>query len=159
MSKQPVSVLDIEDVGALLDISPATVRSNLRDSRQATETRTGKPGRYADRPFPKPDGRVGGNLWWATGREAELKDWHRKLKETLPVYRSRSAGRLRTDVLSARVAAGGGLGVYLPPADVAILTDALARIVSDYPAEHQHAQDAGDLAYRITEAVAAQQAA
>lgn len=61
------TVLDRAAVAALLGISPDSVTRYLQHSK------TG--GRYADRPFPLPDGRVGRGPWWSANRRSELVEW------------------------------------------------------------------------------------
>lgn len=60
--------LDTAAVGRLLCVSAKTVVRYLNES---------KPGkRYAHHPFPAPDGRGRGRLFWAAGREVDIKAWN-----------------------------------------------------------------------------------
>lgn len=61
-------VLDTEAVAAILGVRRQLVTQWLSDSR---------PGRrYADHPFPTPDGRLGGRApWWKPERRDEFTAW------------------------------------------------------------------------------------
>lgn len=59
--------LDTAAVGRILDVSAKTVVRYLNES---------KPGkRYEKHPFPAPDGRGRGRLFWLAGRETDIKAW------------------------------------------------------------------------------------
>lgn len=62
------SVLDTVSVGRILGVSAQTVVRYLNES---------KPGkRYGNHPFPTPDGRGRGRLFWLPAREADIKAWN-----------------------------------------------------------------------------------
>lgn len=69
-------MLLIEDVAGLLGpgIKPKTVSQYLSESRQEPRP-DGTKRRYADHPFPAPDGRVGRAPWWRRERRAEILAW------------------------------------------------------------------------------------
>lgn len=47
-----------------------------RKEPDGTKTQTGvRPGKFADDPFPKPDGKLGKAPWWAREREPEIRAW------------------------------------------------------------------------------------
>lgn len=60
-------MLDREAVAAILSVKAKTVSQYLVESRP--------PGKYADHPFPKPDGSIGRGPWWKREREQEFRDW------------------------------------------------------------------------------------
>jgi len=61
------SILDTDAVGRMLGVSAKTVVRYLNES---------KPGkRYGPHPFPAPDGRGHGRLFWFRYREADIKAW------------------------------------------------------------------------------------
>lgn len=61
------AVLTTADVASLLGVKAATIRHYRADSLPG--------GRYAEHPFPKPDGKIGPLAYWNLGRERELLDW------------------------------------------------------------------------------------
>jgi len=61
------AVLYTADVAELLGVKPATLRHYRADSLPG--------GRYADHPFPQPDGKVGSLVYWNTDREQEIRNW------------------------------------------------------------------------------------
>lgn len=62
-------MLDRSAVAAILRIKPKSVSQYLTDSKPG--------GRYANHPFPAPDGYVGRGPWWRREREAEIREWER----------------------------------------------------------------------------------
>lgn len=68
-------MLGIAAVAEILGVKPKTISQYLSESKGAGQTRTGIAGRYADHPFPVPDGYFGKSPWWAFGREGEIRDW------------------------------------------------------------------------------------
>jgi len=67
--RQVLPVFTLADVAEMVGgVSKRTI------SRYLYSSRTG--GRYADRPFPEPDGRVGGSPIWLLSRFDELQEWH-----------------------------------------------------------------------------------
>lgn len=76
MADEELPVLTIRDVAKLLGptTSPATVSKYLAESRPGPRA-DGKPRRYADHPFPPPDGRLGSAPWWKPSRADEIKTW------------------------------------------------------------------------------------
>lgn len=66
-------LLDTADVAHALNINRATVRRYLWESSA--------PGRrYSNNPFPKPDGSVGGSLYWLEDRLPEILNWGARRK-------------------------------------------------------------------------------
>lgn len=67
----------IADVAALLGegVKPKTVSQYLAESRTGLGRDGKRKGRYADHPFPEPDGRVGRAPWWRLERRAEILAW------------------------------------------------------------------------------------
>jgi hypothetical protein len=61
------AVLTTADVASLLGVKPATIRHYRADSLPG--------GRYADHPFPAPNGKVGPLVYWNLDREQEIRDW------------------------------------------------------------------------------------
>lgn len=59
--------LDTAAVAQMLGISPKTV------VRYLNESKGGK--RYAALPFPAPDGKEGGRLYWLVDRRSEIQAW------------------------------------------------------------------------------------
>jgi hypothetical protein len=55
------------DLAALLGVKPATIRHYRADSRPG--------GRYADHPFPDPDGHLGITPYWNPERDQEIRAW------------------------------------------------------------------------------------
>lgn len=64
------AVLYTADVAELLGVKAATIRHYRADSLPG--------GRYADHPFPQPDGKVGSLVYWEQVREQELREWAAK---------------------------------------------------------------------------------
>lgn len=60
-------MLDRTAVAKILGVQPKTVSQYLLESRGE--------GRYADHPFPTPDGRIGGGPYWLRKREREIRRW------------------------------------------------------------------------------------
>lgn len=73
MADEELPVLDIRAVVKILagvtgkEPRPKTISQYLVESKPG--------GRYADHPFPKPNGRLGRSPWWAKGREQEFVTW------------------------------------------------------------------------------------
>jgi hypothetical protein len=59
--------MDREAVAKFLGVSVKSISQYLTESREG--------GRYADHPFPKPDGRIGRGPWWNKKRKAEFLKW------------------------------------------------------------------------------------
>jgi hypothetical protein len=62
------AILDRAAVAALLGLEPDTISRYLHHSRAG--------GRYADHPFPAPDGHVGRGPWWSANRRGDLLAWN-----------------------------------------------------------------------------------
>ena len=60
-------MLDRSAVAAILGVQPKTISQYLVESRGE--------GRYAERPFPAPDGYIGRGPWWRLERETEIRRW------------------------------------------------------------------------------------
>jgi hypothetical protein len=60
-------VLSLADVGEILGLTADTVGRYRRESQ-------GK-GRYANHPFPLPDGYVGNSPYWLPERATEISNW------------------------------------------------------------------------------------
>jgi hypothetical protein len=60
-------VLDTAAVARLLGVQPKTVSQYLVESKGE--------GRYADRPFPPPHGRVGGRPYWLPDQADAIRAW------------------------------------------------------------------------------------
>lgn len=73
-SDQPpeADVLDRSAVAKLLNVKPITISRYLTESRRVV---AGRPGRYANHPFPKPDGHIARSPYWNRDRTQELLDW------------------------------------------------------------------------------------
>jgi hypothetical protein len=67
VSDEEVPVLDRAAVAALIGVRPKTISQYLVES--------GPEGRYADHPFPAPDGRIGRGPYWLRKREKEIRKW------------------------------------------------------------------------------------
>lgn len=55
------------DVARLLGVKPATIRHYRADSLPG--------GRYAEHPFPAPDGKLGAAPYWRAERDEEIRKW------------------------------------------------------------------------------------
>lgn len=67
MNERPF--FDLKDVGRIIGVSARTVSRYMAWSKEG--------GRYASRPFPKPDDRAGGRSpVWLRSRYDEILDWH-----------------------------------------------------------------------------------
>jgi hypothetical protein len=55
------------DLAAMLGVKAATIRHYRADSRPR--------GRYAQHPFPQPDGHLGKTPYWDPGRDDEIRAW------------------------------------------------------------------------------------
>jgi len=67
MSDKEMPVLDRSAVATILGVRPKTISQYLVESRGE--------GRYADHPFPQPDGYIGRGPWWHLGREKDIRTW------------------------------------------------------------------------------------
>jgi hypothetical protein len=67
-------VLGIADVADFLGVTPATISQYLSESRPLVGSINRK-GRYADHPFPEPNGRIGNSPWWSNDRAEEIQAW------------------------------------------------------------------------------------
>lgn len=67
MTESAEAVLDTTAVGIIMGVSAKTV------VRYLNESKLGK--RYADHPFPEPDNRERGRLFWAASRRIEIETW------------------------------------------------------------------------------------
>lgn len=63
------SVLRHAEIAKLLDVLPRTVLQYRIESKAG--------GRYANHPFPEPDGYQGRSPCWAIGRTIEIREWDR----------------------------------------------------------------------------------
>jgi len=73
-------VLTIADVADLLGehIKQKTVSTYLTESREIVgRGDKARRGRYADHPFPAPNGYYGRAPWWAIERAEEIREWAR----------------------------------------------------------------------------------
>jgi hypothetical protein len=62
-----IMLLDTADIAVILNVERDTVRRYLWESA---------PGRrYAHHPFPAPDGKLGGSLYWRKDRQPEFDIW------------------------------------------------------------------------------------
>lgn len=70
---------EVAAIGAAVQGAPLqakTVSQHLYESRPEVGTGSNrKAGRFADDPFPKPDGHLGKAPWWAKEREQEIRAW------------------------------------------------------------------------------------
>jgi hypothetical protein len=60
-------VLTRDAVAKILGVLPKSVSQYLVESKEG--------GKYASRPFPAPDGRIGRSPWWQPSRETEIRAW------------------------------------------------------------------------------------
>ena len=67
MSERPI--FDLDEVGQILGVTGRTISRYLSSSTNG--------GRYSERPFPAPDGRVGKSPFWLRSRFDEIWDWHK----------------------------------------------------------------------------------
>jgi hypothetical protein len=67
MATEERPVLDRTAVAEILGVKPKTISQYLVESRDA--------GRYADHPFPAPDGYIGRGPYWLRKRELEIRRW------------------------------------------------------------------------------------
>lgn len=67
MNERPF--FDLADVGRIIGVSARTI------SRYMSWSKDG--GRYANRPFPKPDDHAGRSPIWFRSRFDEIWDWHK----------------------------------------------------------------------------------
>jgi hypothetical protein len=77
MSGKEPPVLTISEVAELLGsgVKPKTVSQYLLESRAEIGKTVKRKGRYADHPFPEPDGRIGRAPWWLPSRRTEILTW------------------------------------------------------------------------------------
>lgn len=70
-----------DDVAAIGSVKPKTISQHLFESQERIRVRaegTWRRGKYADDPFPAPDGYLGTAPWWALDREEEIRAWFRR---------------------------------------------------------------------------------
>lgn len=60
-------ILERSDVAAIVGVAPATITRYLNWSLPG--------GQYASKPFPAPDGRVGGRPFWWTSSVPAIRTW------------------------------------------------------------------------------------
>jgi hypothetical protein len=63
----PLDILDRAAVARLIGVEPETISNYLNQSKPG--------GRYADHPFPEPDGYVGRSPGWRPERANEIRAW------------------------------------------------------------------------------------
>ncbi len=67
MAGEEMPVFDRAAVAALIAVKPKTISQYLVESKEG--------GRYADHPFPTPDGYIGRGPYWLRRREQEIRTW------------------------------------------------------------------------------------
>jgi hypothetical protein len=70
--------LNRDDVAAIGGVQPKTVSQHLYESRPEVSRVKGAPkvpGKFADDPFPAPNGYLGKAPWWDKSREPEIRAW------------------------------------------------------------------------------------
>lgn len=73
LNRDDVAAIGAEVQGAPLQ--PKTISQHMYESRPEVGRDAPRPGKFADDPFPAPDGYLGKAPWWDKGREQEIRGW------------------------------------------------------------------------------------